>query len=243
MRAGLRLLDDIERFFALRQHQGDDRFRQRLLRLQAFQTQRLTDTHASLLATPHSAPAVQFLLDEVYGDNDLRPVAHDIRRATRKAMKLLPETVMATSAVVLETTLLTQELDEAMTDLLGDVLDTPLDAPTYGEAYRALNRTDERERQLALIAELGHGIDRYVKSRMIQTTFRMVRKPAHAAGFSNLYDFLERGFGALRPVPSIAGLLGDVAHTERVIMQRLLDQHPQPFQLDGQTHSTGHNDD
>ena len=243
MSAGLQLLEDIERYFALRQHQDDPRFRQRLLRLQAFQASRLSDTHAGLLASPQSAPAVQFLLDEVYAGNDLRPVAHDIRRATRKAMKLLPETVMQTSAVVLETTLLTQELDEAMTDLLGDTLDAPLDQQAYTAGYRELGQTEARRRQLDLIAELGHGIDRYVKSRMIQSTFRLVRKPAHAAGFSNLYDFLQRGFSALRPVPSIASLLEQVAVTERQIMTRLLEHHPHPFRAGGQHSNTGSSND
>lgn len=229
MSAGEQLLDDIERFFALKQYSADDRFRARLARLQACQEQRLTATHSHLLACERSAPAVRFLLDEVYGGQDLRPVANDIRRATRKAMSLLPERVMATSAAVLEATLLTQELDEALTLELDDALDQPLDLATYAHGYRSLGRSEARSRQLALIGALGENIDRYVRNRMIQTTFRLVRRPAHAAGFSNLYDFLDRGFSALKPVPSIDTLLADVAATEQAIMTRLFAGHDDPF--------------
>lgn len=219
------LLDHIDRYFSLQQYSDDGQFRRRLLNLQALQTQRLTDTHSHLLASQQSAPAVQFLLDEVYSGKDLRPVANDIRRATRKAMNLLPESVMATSAAVMEATLITQELDEAMTQLMADQLDQPTDLAIYSQAYRELGRHEDRQRQLDLIAELGHGIDRYVKSRLIQTTFRMVRKPAHAAGFTNLYDFLEQGFGALKPVPSVGTLLHGVAQTEAEIMNKLFGGH------------------
>ena len=221
MSIGEQLLEHIDRYFDLRQYDDDPVFRRRLRNLQAVQADRLTGTHQHLLDCPRSAPAVQFLLDEVYSGKDLRPVAHDIRRATRKAMGLLPASVMATSAAVMEATLITQQLDEALTDLMGDALDRPPDLLLYSDGYRSLGRQTDREKQLALIAELGHGIDRYVKSRMIQTTFRMVRKPAHAAGFSNLYDFLEQGFGVLKPVPSVGELLAGVADREADIMARL----------------------
>ena len=225
MRIAEQLLEHIDRYFDLRQYGDEPAFRRRLANLQAAQAGRLTDTHQHLLANPRSAPAVQFLLDEVYSGKDLRPVAHDIRRATRKAMNLLPESVMATSAAVMEATLITQELDEALTELMGDALDQPPGLDLYSEGYRSLGRQDDRERQLALIAELGHGIDRYVRSRLIQTTFRMVRKPAHAAGFSNLYDFLQQGFGVLKPVPSVGELLAGVADREAEIMARLFAGH------------------
>ena len=219
------LLEHIDRYFDLRQYGDDPVFRRRLANLQASQAQRLTNTHQHLLDNPRSAPAVQFLLDEVYSGKDLRPVAHDIRRATRKAMGLLPESVMSTSAAVMEATLITQELDEAMTELMGDALDQPPGLALYSEGYRSLGREDDRRQQLALIGELGHGIDRYVRSRLIQTTFRMVRKPAHAAGFSNLYDFLQQGFGVLKPVPSVGDLLAGVAEREAEIMVRLFAGH------------------
>lgn len=234
MDTGEQLLSHIDRYFALRQHGDDPTFRRRLLALQALQADRLTSTHHHLLACPQRAPAIQFLLDEVYSGKDLRPVAHDIRRATRKAMGLLPESVMATSAAVMEATLLTQELDEALTALLGDALDRAPDQGLWIQGYRALGRPADRERQLTLIAELGHGVDRYVRSRLIQTTFRMVRKPVHAAGFSNLYDFLDQGFSVLKPVPSVGQLLEEVAEAESRIMKQLFSHHEQPFSLSPQ---------
>lgn len=218
---GKRLHEGLERFFLLRQHTGDERFLGRLAQLQAWQRQRLYDTHAHLVVLPDVAPAVTFLVEDVYGGRDLKPVATDIRRAVNKAEKLLPERVLATSAAVLEAAVLTQELDEAMVGVMNDRLDAPLDHDSYSQGYRALGLRELREQQLDIIGELGGHIDRYVRSRVIQTTFRMVRRPARAAGFGNLYDFLDHAFTTMRPLPSVDRLLREVVESERKVMLQL----------------------
>jgi hypothetical protein len=227
--AGLRLRHFLERFFQLRQHGDDAVFLARLQRLRAIQRQRLADTHADLLADQRLQPALTFLLDDVYGGQDLLPVATEIRRALPKALKLLPDRVMATSALALEAAILTQELDEALVRTLGERLDQPLGQAGYAEGYRDLGDDGARRQQITLVAELGPRLDRYIRSRTLQATFRLVRKPAHAAGFSNLYDFIDRSFRVMKPVPSVTALLERVAAREDAIMTRLFARHPFPF--------------
>ena len=166
MTAGEQLQHYLERFFALRQHGDDAIFVARLRRLQDWQGERLRHTHAHLLDDPVTAEGIRFLLDEVYGGRELLPVAREIRRALPKAMKLLPDKVMATSAAALEAAILTQELDEAVTDILGDQLDQPIDEATYLAGFRQPSHHDDRQRQLQLVAELGHRLDRYIRSQI-----------------------------------------------------------------------------
>jgi hypothetical protein len=231
MKAGERLQQDLERFFTLRQHGDDDTFIRRLRALQDWQAERLQHTHDYLLSHPKAEPGVRFLLEDVYGGRDLRPVATEIRRALPKAMKLLPDRVMSTSASALEAAIITQDLDEGLVDRLGERLDLDLREADYIAAYRdqAHERLDDRQRQLALIGELGHHVDRYVRSRMIQTTFRMVRRPAHAAGFASLYDFLDRAFTAMKTLDSVGEMLAVIATDERDILERILAGEPEPF--------------
>lgn len=233
MKAGERLQQDLERFFALRQHGDDEVFMRRLRSLQDWQSRRLQRTHDYLLSHPAAEPGVRFLLEEVYGGRDLRPVAEEIRRALPRAMKLLPDRVMATSASALEAAILTQRMDEDLVDRLGAQLDAELDESVYADAYREQTRDwlAQRHQQLALVGELGHHLDRYIRSRMIQTTFRMVRRPAHAAGFSNLYDFLDRAFRAMKTLDSVGGMLDTIAADERRILERILAHDPEPFAL------------
>lgn len=230
MTAGEQLQYYLERFFALRQHGDDAIFVARLRRLQDWQSERLRHTHAHLLDDPVTAEGIRFLLDEVYGGRELLPVAREIRRALPKAMKLLPDKVMATSAAALEAAILTQELDEAVTDILADQLDQPINEAIYLAGFRQPAHQDDRQRQLQLVAELGHRLDRYIRSRMLHATFRMVRKPAHAAGFANLYDFMDRSFRVMKPVPSVGLLLEQLAAREETIMQRVFAHHPAPFE-------------
>ncbi len=240
MKAGDRLQQDLERFFALRQHsEADPLFLRRLHRLQHWQGERLQSTHDYLLGHPDAEPGVRFLLDEVYGGRDLRPVAQEIRRALPKARRLLPDSVMNTSAIALEAAILTQHLDEDLVERLGDRLDSPLEESAYVQAYReqADDFLDERHRQLELVGTLGPSVDRYIRSRMIQGTFRMVRRPAHAAGFASLYDFLDRAFRAMKSLDSVGEVLAVIATDERRILERILAGHPTPFaQPAGATH-------
>ena len=230
MTAGEQLQHYLERFFALRQHGDDALFLARLRRLQEWQGERLKHTHAHLLDDPVTAEGIQFLLDDVYGGRELLPIAREIRRALPKAMKLLPEKVMATSAAALEAAILTQELDEAVTQTLGEALDQPLTEMTYLKGFRQDHHHNDRLRQVQLVAELGHRLDRYIRSRMLHATFRMVRKPVHAAGFSNLYDFMDRSFRVMKPVPSVGLLLEQLAAREEAIMQKVYAGHPTPFE-------------
>ena len=229
MSTGEHLQVSLNRFFALRQHGDDTMFVERLARLRAFQRGRLLHTHRDLFADEQLREGLEFLLDDIYGGRELAPVAREIRRALPKAMRLLPERVMATSASALEAAILTQELDEALVDILGERLDEPLEIAEYTDAYRVAGGEPARRRQLILVAALGHHIDRYVRSRAIQVTFRLVRRPAHAAGFANLYDFMDRGFRVMKPVPSVGRLLERVAARETVILDRVLTHHPSPF--------------
>ena len=148
MNAGEQLQNHLERFFALRQHGDDALFLARLGRVQAFQRQRLMDTHQALLEDPALRPGVTFLLDDVYGGRDLPPVAREIRRALPKAMRLLPDRVMVTSASALEAAILTQELDEALVHELDNRLDATPPLADYTAAYRAAGDEPARRRQL-----------------------------------------------------------------------------------------------
>lgn len=231
MSAAERLQQGLERFFALRQHGQDLPFNMRLENLQAYQRERLLKTHANLIGDPRTEPAARFLIEEVYGGRDLKPVAIDIRRAVNKAQRLLPRRVMDTSAIVLEAAILTQELDEALTDTLAEHLDLPLDDDVWCWGYRLQGQLELRAQQLEIVRRIGPHLDRYVRSRMIQSTFRLVRKPAHAAGFGNLYDFLELGFGAMKGIDRCDALLDRLADIEQHIMQQVLNEHPRPYEV------------
>lgn len=238
MTPGEQLQYHLTRYLALQQHRGDVIFMARLTRLRHLQAVRLRSTHADLFADTRLTQALEFMLTDIYGGQHLLAVVDDIRRALPLALKLLPAKVMATSACALEAALITQELDEALTLQLGETLDGDSSDNTlnaaYIAAYIALGCHDARQRQLQLIDELGGHLQRYIRSRLLQTTFKMVKRPALSAGFSALYNFMANCFSVMQPVPDVAWLLAELSGRETVIMQQLFAGVTTPFVLDRQ---------
>ncbi|MFZ5757332.1 MAG: FFLEELY motif protein [Pseudomonadota bacterium] len=234
MSAAEDLRHQLDRYRRLRQH-SDAAFRARLYALQEFQARRLRHTHAGLVDDPATRDAAMLFLTDIYGGIDLLPMAEEIERALPLATRLLPDNVLATSATAAGIMTLTQELDEQLATLLFEQrrIET-LTAAAYTDAFRAMGRFDDRARQLQLATELGHGLDRYVRSRLVYATFRMARRPAHRYGLGTLYDFLERGFAAMRPLGSTQTLFARMTGAEQDILGRIAGGDPDPFLLQGQ---------
>lgn len=226
MNNGERLLHTLEQYFALKQHQPNAAFQQRLAALQTWQIKRLFHTHQQRLATQEAHATAHFLFYEVYGGANLPQVAHNIQRATKKAMALLPSTVMHTAAVTLEAAVLTQQLDEALVQVLpeGDI-----QPQTYAQAYRASSTPEQRQQQFTLIEEAAQRIDRYIRRRWLMHSFRVMRRPAYAAKLNALYDLLHHGFQALSGLNSMSPLIASLVHVEKEISERLFQAHPNPF--------------
>ena len=234
MLASEKLRYELERYHALRQHR-DESFRMRLHSLQAFQARRLKFTHTALIADPTFHDAAELFLTDIYGGIDLMPMAREIERALPMAVRLLPDSVLKTSALATEVMVLTQELDEELAELLFETRGaTDITVGDYVAAFRDMGRMDDRTRQMELVAELGHGLDKYVRSRIIFATFRLASRPAHKYGLGTLYDFLDRGFRVMRPMGSAHELFDRLTQEERAIITRIQAGAADPFRLEGQ---------
>lgn len=222
---------ELGRYRAWRSH-TDMEFREKFIAVQKWQAGRLELTHADLLQDTRYQAATRFFLTDLYGGLDLNELAREIERALPIATRLLPESVMRTSAVALELNALTGELDEALATMLFETMGvTEITEQVMTEAYRACNNRDERHHQLSLLAELGGGLDRYVRSRVIFATFRIAHRPAKMAGLGGLYDFLDRGFEVMRPMGSAHDFIGLFVSRERAIIDNIHAGKAAPYAL------------
>lgn len=222
---------ELARYRAWRCH-TDDHFNAHFVALQQWQVEHLKARHANLLADERYAAVTQFFLSDMYGGLDLRELAAQIERAVPIACRLLPDSVMRTSAGALELNALTGELDEELATEIFEVMgEREITVENYGEAFRRCDQGDRRERQLELVRELAIGLDKYVRSRVIYATFRIANKPAHMAGLGKLYDFLDRGFSVMRPMGSASEFINLFTGKEEVVLQNLLARHPDPFNV------------
>lgn len=220
---------DLGRYRAWRCHHDAD-FKARFDTVQKWQAERLQRTHADLLVDPRYTAVTQFFLTDLYGGLDLTELAREVERALPIATRLLPESVMRTSALALELNALTGELDEAVTTMLFETMgESRISDKAMIEAYRACDNQAERHHQMQMLADLGGGLDRYVRSRVIYATFKIASRPAQMAGLSGLYSFLGRGFEVMRPMGSAQDFLTRFVGKEVAIVDNIFAGKSDPF--------------
>lgn len=206
---------------------GDDR-----LALRTWQADRLGRTYADLLEDPRYQPAATFFLADLYGPKDFSERDDEMARILPTMTRLLPVSAMKTFALAIELDCLSEELDAAQIAALRAGQATgplAINAPRYAAAFRSCANRPARERQIALVGEIGGALDALARKPLIAGAVELMRTPAHAAGLGELHDFLERGFHAFRHMRGAEAFLAVIDRRERSILERLFGGDPDPF--------------
>lgn len=185
--------------------------------LRVWQAARLARTHADLLENPRYASTAAFFLSDIYGPKDLSRHEEDVRRILPVMIKVLPVPGLETVADAIELSALSELLDADMVAALQKKVFSLTEAE-YVQAYRAVGRRPDRERQIALIAHLGKSLDKLTRKPLIGTALSMMRKPAVLAGLADLQSFLERGYDAFRIMKGAEEFLGKITSREAALM-------------------------
>jgi hypothetical protein len=198
--------------------------------LQDWQRERLKSSFADLADNPRYRAANEFFLTELYGGLNFRKRDRDVEKVMPVMTRMLPDPMQATLAEALELQALSLEFDIDMAEIVAAQERDFLDVEAYGEVYRCLGRREERERQIGMIRHLGLELDRFVRKPLVLWLIRIVRGPAHAAGFGALQTFLENGLSAFSNMKSASEFIDIIETRETRSMQRLFEAHPRPFQ-------------
>lgn len=195
--------------------------------LRAWQSTRLQATYADLSRDRRYAAAIAFFCDELYGVHDAAPRDDDLARASHVLERALPATALAALTRAIDLEILSQELDLEMARAVGA---SRLDAASYAEAYRRVGRRADRELQIEGLVGLGAYLDSIVHAPGLGLLVRLARRPAHAAGFGALHDFLERGFQAFGSMGGAGEFLAAIRERETRILERLYAGATDPFE-------------
>jgi len=197
--------------------------------LRVWQNQRFARTYADLSLNPRYRDAVAFFLRELYGDIDMSARDSDVARVLPVMIKMLPAVALQTVRDALAFEAHSERLDAEVARLLGD---RPLDVESYGEAFRACGKRDEREQQIVCVNQIGRALDRTTRWPLISTTLKLMRVPARTAGLGNLQEFLESGFAAFKQMHGADEFLATIVKRESAVVERLFAGHPRPFDLE-----------
>lgn len=196
--------------------------------LKQYQSARLAQTHADLLAAPATRQAALFFLNELYGSQDLSQRDADLERIVPTMQRVLPLHALQTitDAIVLDA--LSERLDTALAQQLGPFFS----AADYARVYRTAGARDERERQLTLVKALGDSLCELVRIPFLAATLGIMRGPARLAGLGDLQRFLEHGFSTFKQMKQPAAFVATIVGRERIVLANLYAGHPEPFRLD-----------
>jgi hypothetical protein len=138
--------------------------------------------------------------------------------------------VAATAVTLAQLHALTEELDQGMAAAWLEQNDPQSgEAHLYVNAWRQVGRRSDRERQLAVVIDVGHQMARLTRTPGLRTMLRMMRAPAIASGLGSLQHFLETGFETFAQVVRQRGadeFLGIVQAREAALIALLFDADP-----------------
>jgi hypothetical protein len=194
-----------------------------LARLRAWQTERLSKTYADLLADPEYGAASRFFLSDIYAPRDFSQRDHDFERLHSLLSRVLPPAYLKPLRDALEMNRLAGELDHLLLGVLVDRMGITgeISPEDYAEAYRICDNYELRRYQIqqsvGVIREVGEG----ARLPLAGVTLRLARTPAQAAGWLELYDFLERGYEAFRRMKKINAFAETIEQREMHILNRI----------------------
>lgn len=199
--------------------------------LQQWQRARLRRSYEDLDKRRDYRPAIHFFLTELYGGLDFRQRDQDLDKVMPLMVRFLPDATLETMAEAFELQAISLEFDIAMAEQVAAQGYPAMDMERYGEVYRACGDREGRERQILLIRKLGFDLEELVRKPWVNPLVRLLRGPAHAAGFGRLQEFLEKGLHAFRALRDIPFFIETVYRREWQAMEKLFAGEPEPFGL------------
>ncbi len=208
----------------------------RLTTLQNWQKKRMQHTHAALFAVPEHHLMTQYFLTRLYGGEDFEILAGQFDRVINKAKKferLVPASTIVTGCEAIELAVLAIELDQQLAGLMTSDFKYnqfgEIDDDFVIDLYHQANQTEARIHQLSLLDKLGFSLDKYVRSFIVQSAFKISKGAAERHHFDPLYNFLGEGFAAMKPLKSAEVFIGVFTKHEREIIERIQVGTPNPF--------------
>jgi len=197
--------------------------------LQHWQRERIAKSFADLIAQDAYRPACNFFLSELYGGLDFRKRDQDMSRVMPVMTRFLPDKTLSSMAEAFELQAISLEFDMDMARYMDEAAVSCLDMQRYCEVYRAGSDKAGRERQILLIRNLGYELNKLVHKPWVNYLVRLLRGPAHAAGFGALQEFLEMGLGSFRALDDARYFIETIYEREWRSMERMFNREENPF--------------
>ena len=225
----------LEQYKQLNYH-SDPILKQRLHEAQAWLKGRIQDTHQALFNEPKHQLMAKYFINRLYGGPEFDDLALQIERLLKyahKAEKIIPENAIKTGLKSVGLAVLAMQLDEQVAKQL--LKDYPIDQAIDDEMMRQtlikVDQAEARQQQLNMLDDLGASLDKYMRSFIMHTAFKMCKGAASKYQFELMYDFIGEGFLAMKPMKSAASFIARFTEKERLIVDNVHAGKAHPFKI------------
>lgn len=230
----LAALDQLLEQYQQLSYHTDPILKNRLHEAQTWLKNRIQMTHQDLFNQKENVLMAQYFINRLYGGPEFDDLAVQIERLLKyahKAEKIIPENAIKTGLKSVGLAVLAMQLDEQVAAQL--LKDYPTDQVIDNEMMRQtlikLDQYDARLEQLSLLDDLGGALDKYMRSFIMHTAFKMCKGAANKYRFELMYDFIGEGFVAMKPMKSAANFIHTFTVKEREIVEKVHAGEPNPF--------------
>ena len=220
------LQQHLTRFWALPHHENDV-LRAKLNEVQTWQQVRIRHTHRALFEQPKNQLMADYFLTKLYGGDEFEILAKQLARILPKAKKLehlAKESALEAGSMGIQAAIFAIELDLHLAEwLLAKSL--PVNEDNMLVAYRAVNEEGERRLQIANLKDVCYRTDKHLNSFMLKKAFSLAKNTAYRHGYQPLYDFIDTGFKAMKPLSSVSDFIEPFCERELSIIDQVHDTH------------------
>jgi hypothetical protein len=206
-----------------RESAADPRLAEAVKTVKRLQARRFRGTYRDFSSHASTRPAMAFFLEELYGEHDFSRRDAQFQRIASALERLFPASVSELAVHLTEMPGVTERLDHQLAAAWLGLPDSRAESEAYVRAWRLCGARAERDRQLAVVQQMGRELQALTRKRSLRLGLRMMRGPAEAAGLDALQRFLEAGFDAFSALGDAGPFLAAVDTREQDWIHRLFD--------------------
>ncbi len=203
----------------------------RLELLRIWQSQRLARTYSDMLDHPEFGPACQFFLSDVYAPKDLSERDREFEALHELLSRLLPPAMLSLLTTGIAVNEMTNQLDLRLLEVMAkdDGWEGEIMEEIYVNAYQACDNLEERQQQIELLAMVLREAGKGAKLPLVGFTLKISKGPAQRVGWQVLYDFLQRGYRAFKPMRRVDEFVETIYSRENQILTAIYTKEQDPL--------------
>ncbi|WP_296402301.1 hypothetical protein [Psychrobacter sp.] len=213
---------ELKQFWELPQHE-DAKLATKLTEVQNWQKDRIRKTHADLFSQPKNKPMADYFLTHLYGGDSLNQIVSQLEKIVPKAQKvekLAPSNALETGILGVKTAITSTKLDLKLAQWLIEN-DLDVNEANMKKAYVAVDDEVARRQQIEDLKQVCYRSDKYLNSFILQKGFKLAKNQAYKHNLQPLYDFIDSGFAAMKPLKSVGSFIDPFCERELTIIDEV----------------------